>query len=324
MNSNEKKHARKELSEKSALTLLIVIAFVWGAGFFVTDVALRTFTTFQILTVRFLIGSSILSIVFKDKLKTFSRVDIIGGIVSGFLLAISFGIQVYGQYYSTPSVSAFITVAYVVLIPIFAKFIFKKSISKSVVFSAILIFAGIFVLTLGTFNVNTVARNMNLGIFLTAICAVTYAFEVLAVDYYCNSGKFQADPTNLTISMLWTAFFVSLFFQLISMFVFNEKATFTDTNETIKSVISVIFLGVFSTAFAFLGQNFAQKYTSASKVAIILSLESVFGAILSAIVLKEKFNLTMIIGFVIVFCAVLITELSSTNNNGGDKDNEND
>lgn len=324
MNSNKKEHQKKGLSEKSALSLLILIAFVWGAGFFVTDIALRTFTTFQILTVRFLIGSIILSIVFRDRFKTFSRVDVVGGIVSGILLAISFGIQVYGQYYSTPSVSAFITVAYVVLIPIFAKFIFKKSISKSVVFSAILIFIGIFVLTLGTFNVDTVARNMNLGIFLTSICAVTYAFEVLAVDYYCNSGKFQADPTNLTICMLWTAFFVSLFFQLISMFVFHEKATFIGTNETIKSVISIIFLGVFSTAFAFLGQNFAQKYTSASKVAIILSLESVFGAILSAIVLHEKFNLTMIIGFIIVFCAVLITELSSTSNNGDDKDNEND
>lgn len=298
----------KPLSEHMAVLLLLTVSFIWGAGFFITDIALRSFSTFQILTIRFLIGSIVLSLIFKDRLKTFSRVDIIGGIVSGTLLAISFGVQVYGQYYSTPSISAFITVAYVVLIPIFAKFIFKKEIPPSVAFSAGLIFIGIIIITLGTSNVSSSAINMKLGIFLTSICAVTYAFQVLAVDFYSNGKVHQADPINLTICMLYTAFIVSLILATISYSINDE--TIVIGKDTIPSLLSILFLGLFSTAFAFLGQNYAQKYTSASKVAILLSLESVFGALLSGIVLKEKFTPLMIIGFFVVFCAVLITELS--------------
>ncbi len=295
-------------SERKALLLLLLVSFVWGAGFFLTDIALRGFTTFQILTIRFFIGAVILSIAFKSKLNLISKFEIKAGIYSGALLAVAFAIQVYGQYYSTPAISAFITVSYVVMVPIFSKIIFKKSISKSVVLSAILILIGILVITLGTFNKDSEAINMILGIVLTGICAVAYTFQVLIVDYYSHSKVHNIHPTHLTICMIWTAFFVSLMFAIFSFFVFDEKIVYS--SDTLNAFISIIFLGMFSTAFAFLAQNFAQKHASASKVAIILSLESVFGAFLSALVLKESFNVLMIIGFVIVFMAVIITELS--------------
>lgn len=300
----------KGLSEKSALLLLLVISFIWGAGFLTTDLALRNFSTFQTLAIRFLIGAITLTIIFRKRLKTFSKYDIIGGIISGILLALSFGVQVYGQYFSTPSISAFITVTYVVLVPIFGRIFFKTKISKRILFCTVLILIGIVLIGIGAFNISTPAINMPLGILLTIACAFGYAFQVLVVDYYCNNEKFNADPVNLTVSMIWSSFFVSLILAIISYNVFDEKIII-DSDFTL-SVLSVIFLGLFSTAFAFLGQNYAQKYTDATKTAIILSLESVFGALLSAVFLNEKFTPFMILGFFIVFCAVLITQISPT------------
>lgn len=298
-----------QLSEKKALLLLLVVSFVWGAGFFITDLALRGFTTFQLLTIRFFIGSLILSTIFRDKLRHIRKIEIKAGVVAGLLLAIAFAIQVYGQYYSTPSISAFVTVVYVVLVPIFSKYLFHKPIGKSVAFSAILILIGILIITIGTFNKNIEAINMALGIFLTLICAVCYAFQVLSVDYYSHNKSYNIDPINLTVCMLITAFFVSLGFAIFSHFVFNESLVLS--SDTLLAFICTIFLGMFSTAFAFLGQNYAQKHAQASKVAIILSLESVFGALLSSLVLNEKFNPIMITGFIVVFIAVIFTELSS-------------
>ncbi len=302
----------KQFSERKALTLLLLVSFVWGAGFFLTDIALRGFSTFQILTIRFFIGSMILTLAFKKNLQHITKIEIKAGILSGSLLAVSFAIQVYGQYYSTAAISAFITVAYVVLVPIFSKFIFKKTINKSVVFSAILILFGILLITLGSVNKEGNAINMPLGIILTGICAVTYAFQVLIVEYYSHKKEYNIMPSHLTICMIWSAFFVSLMFTIIARFAFNERFVYSE--HTMEAFVSIIFLGMFSTAFAFLAQNFAQKHAQASKVAIILSLESVFGALLSGIFLHERFTLLMIMGFVVVFIAVILTELSPSSN----------
>ncbi len=300
----------KPFSERKALLLLLLVSFIWGAGFFITDIALRGFTSLQVVTLRFLFGALTLSIIFHKHFKTITKEEVFAGIVSGFFLCIAFAIQVYGQYFSTPSISAFLTVTYVVLVPIFSKLIFKKDISKSVIMSAFLVLIGILVITLGTFRGDTDAINMPLGIILTIICAFGWTFQVLAIEYFSHSEKYSIHPSNLTISMLWSAFVFSVIFNIISFIMFGESFEYSE--YTINALLSIIFLGIFSTAFAFLIQNFAQQHAAASKVAIILSLESVFGALLSNIFLGEQFNVLMIIGFAIVFIAVLLTELSPT------------
>ncbi len=300
----------KPFSERKALLLLLLVSFIWGAGFFITDIALRGFSSLQVVTLRFLVGATTLSIIFKNHFKTITKQEIFAGIISGFFLCIAFAIQVYGQYFSTPSISAFLTVTYVVLVPIFSRFVFKKDISKSVILSAFLILIGIMVITLGTFKGNVSAINMPLGIMLTIICAFGWTFQVLSIDYFSHSEKYTVHPSNLTICMLWFAFIFSVIFNIISFFAFGERFVYSE--DTLIAIISIIFLGMFSTAFAFLTQNFAQQHAAASKVAIILSLESVFGALLSNIFLGEQFNILMLTGFAIVFIAVILTELSPT------------
>lgn len=71
---------------------------------------------------------------------------------------------------------------------------------------------------------------------------------------------------------------------------------------------SILYLVIFSTMLCFIIQNIAQKYTTASHAAIILSLESVFGSILSIIIFKDKFSLNMILGCLLIFIAIIITE----------------
>ncbi len=297
----------RNISERKALLLLLLVSFIWGAGFFITDIALRGFSSLQVVSLRFLVGAIVLSLVFIKNLKYITKTEIIAGIVSGFFLCLAFAFQVYGQYYSTPSISAFITVTYVILVPIFSKLIFKHEVNKTVFFSSILVLIGILVITLGSFKGTTSALNMTLGIFLTIICAFGWAFQVLAIEYF--SKKYEAiHPSNLTICMLWSALLFSIVFNIFSYIVFNER--FIYSQYTNMAILAIIFLGMLSTAFAFLIQNFAQKHATASKVAIILSLESVFGALLSNIFLGETFNLIMILGFILVFISVLLTELS--------------
>jgi drug/metabolite transporter (DMT)-like permease len=71
----------------------------------------------------------------------------------------------------------------------------------------------------------------------------------------------------------------------------------------------VVYLAVFSTTVAFLLQTLAQKYTNAVRTAVILSAESVFGALFSVWLLQERLTVRSVIGSLLVFGAILIAEI---------------
>ncbi|MFB9978108.1 DMT family transporter [Mesorhizobium kowhaii] len=69
-------------------------------------------------------------------------------------------------------------------------------------------------------------------------------------------------------------------------------------------------LGIFSTAGAFGIQTIAQRFTSASHAAVIVSAESVFGAIGSAMFLDERLSSVGALGAAIVLGAIILLSLS--------------
>lgn len=79
-------------------------------------------------------------------------------------------------------------------------------------------------------------------------------------------------------------------------------------NVSGAGLANAIYLGVFCTFLAFLGQTVAQKYTSSTHTAIILSLESVFGSILAIMILGNNFTAIMFIGSFVIFMGILTAE----------------
>ena len=57
-----------------------------------------------------------------------------------------------------------------------------------------------------------------------------------------------------------------------------------------------------------MAQIFGQKYTTTNQASLILSLEAVFGTLFSVILGDEKMTAGLIIGFIIIFIAMMITE----------------
>jgi drug/metabolite transporter (DMT)-like permease len=70
-------------------------------------------------------------------------------------------------------------------------------------------------------------------------------------------------------------------------------------------------LGIFTTAAAFGLQTCAQRYTSASTAAVIVSAESIFGAIGAYFVLQERPTPTAFLGAAMIFIAILVVAASS-------------
>lgn len=269
---------------------LLFVAIVWGGGFIAVKGALDNVTPFYMMAMRFGIATILMSIIFFKKLKHITVNDIkYGGLVGTFLF-LGFATQTVGMKYTTAGKNAFLTGTNVVIVPFLYWVISKKRPDIYSIFGAVLSLMGIGLLTLnGSFSIGY-------GDKLTLMCAVFFACHIVFVGFYIE----KTDALVLTIVQMGMGFILSLGAALLF-----EPAM---PPLTSKSIIAVGYLAIFSTMIAFIIQNVAQKYTSSTHAAIILCMESVFGCLLSVLVLNEEFTIKMILGCTIIFLAIITAE----------------
>ena len=66
--------------------------------------------------------------------------------------------------------------------------------------------------------------------------------------------------------------------------------------------------GILCTGVYFVLQSVGQRYTSASKTALIITTESIFAAVISAVLYGERLTLRGYVGCILIFGAVLLAE----------------
>lgn len=285
------------MKQKSKRTLLAELALlfttlIWGGGFVAVKDALNSITPLYMMAVRFLFASILMGLIFFKTIGQTTKKDILHGSIVGIFLFSGFATQTIGLQYTTVGKQAFLTATYVVIIPFLVWMLEKKRPDIYSIISTILALSGIGFLNL----TDGFQLSMNFGDWLTLICAVFFAAHIVAISHFAK----KTNPVILSVTqMLFTGIL-----SLISALLFEPK--FTGISK--GGFISIFYLVVFSTMIAFLVQNVAQKYAHPNHVGIILCLESVFGAILSVILLGEVFTSHMILGCMIIFAAIVISE----------------
>lgn len=271
---------------------LALTAFIWGSGFIGVSISLSGgLTPLQILTIRFFIGAVLIGVIFFKEIKNnITKEAIISGSIIGLFLFIAFAFQTFGMAYTTASKNAFLTAINVVIVPFIGFILYKRPLDKYGIISSIIAILGIGILSLEA------DFSINLGDFLTIICAFGFAFHIFFTGEFVK----KHNPVVLTVVQFSVATILSLVVQIL----FNEVRI----NAEMSSIIGVLYLGIFSTTIAFLLQTICQKDVSETKSAIILALESVFGTILSVIILHEVLTVRMVIGCLIIFSAIIISE----------------
>ncbi len=269
---------------------LLLVAIIWGSGFVVTKSTLDHITPYYMLSYRFMISFLLMGIVFFKRFKKAKLEDFKAGFLIGIFLFGGFATQTVGLNYTTVGKQAFITATNVVMVPFIYWGISKKKPGIYEVVSALLCFIGIGILSFEN------SLRMGYGEFLTLICAMFFALHISAIGYYSK----KHDPVVLSIIQMLVAGILSIIFALI----FEPKAS----NISNEAISSILYLSIFSTLIAFLLQNVAQKYTTSTHTAIILSLEAVFGGLMSLIFLKEPFTTKFLIGCIAIFISIITTE----------------
>lgn len=283
------KNTDKKKSFLADMSLLLV-AIVWGGGFIAVKGALDNITPFYIMSMRFGISVIIMLLVFHKKIKHITKTDLIAGTLVGLLLFLGFAAQTIGMKYTTAGKNAFLTGTNVVIVPFLYWVISKKKPDSYSLVSAFLCFLGIGMLTLDG------GINIGLGDSLTLLCAVFFAAHIVSVGFFTE----KVDAISLVIIQLGAA----AVFSIIAALIYEPIPQALNSN----TMFAIGYLAIFSTMIAFIIQNVAQKYTTSTHAAIILCLESVFGSILSVIILSEIFTSKMILGSLTILIAIITTE----------------
>lgn len=269
---------------------LVVTTLIWGTSFVILKETLDELPTLYVLAWRFT-GAAILLLVFG--IKDIKKIDleyIKGGIIMGTVLFLAYTIQTYGLYYTTPGKNAFLTTTYCVLTPFIYWLTAKKKPGICNFIAAVICLIGVGFVSLDR------DLSVNIGDMLTLCCGLFFAIHIVATAKYINGRSVRA----LTMIQFATAAVLCWIFALLTDPVPTQVST--------ETIWRIVYLSVMCTAVCFVLQTYGQKYTPPSSTAVFMTLESVFGTIFSVIFYHEQLSIKVLIGFALIFTAVLIAE----------------
>lgn len=280
---------------------LVTAVLIWGSAFIAQSVGMDkigpfTFLTFRnVLAIPFLI---LLATVFdlgrcsiKESFAKWKNPRLWkAGIICGLGLFCGSGLQQMGLVYSDAGKAGFITAMYIVLVPILGCFVKRrppKNAAVSVVFAVI----GLYLLScVGVTKINR-------GDLLLMGCALGFAVQILCVDLLA------ADLDGFRLNCVQAMVVLPL--SAICTFA-AEQVNLADVGSAIGAIA---YAGILSTGIAFSLQIIGQKYLEPTAASIIMSMESVVAVICGALILKETMTVWEMSGCVLMFAAVIISQL---------------
>lgn len=266
-------------------------AMIWGSSFFIMKGAVTELPPNMLMAARLSVSFVLLSLFSYKSYRNFDRKHLAVGVFIGVIITIAACFQNYGLMDTTPGKNAFLTAVYCVIVP-FIYWITDRKLPDKYSFSA----AFICIVGIGLISLDS-NLSIRTGDLLTLCCGVFYALQIVALS------KFSHNKDMMLLTLIEFATSALLLWSLGLL-----------TGESLKgfrpgNLFPVLYLSVFPTLVATLLQNVGQKYAGdPTAAAVLLSLESVFGVLFSVIFYGEELNIQILIGFLLVFMAVITSE----------------
>ena len=188
--------------------------------------------------------------------------------------------------------AGFITVMYVVIVPVIGLF-FKKKVGLPTWLAVAIAPIGLYFLCIE--NGFTLAY----ADILLLICAFIFSIHISVIDHFSP----KADGVLMSSVQFFTAGMLSF----VCMLIFEAEYIVVIPSAWIE----ILYLGIMSSGVAYTLQIIGQKNTNPTVASILLSLESVFAMICGAVFSGTMPDTKKILGAVIIFVAVILAQLPS-------------
>lgn len=281
--------------------LLLFATVIWGAAFVAQSVGMDHIGPFTFQTVRCLLAVlglipviAIFDIFKKDGKTFFSRwADKklwLTGILCGIPLFLACNLQQMGLVDVDAGKSGFLTAMYIVFVPLIGIFLKKKP--------SILVPVSVFLAVAGLYFLSCMGvKGINLGDLYLLGCAVMFAVQITFVDLFAqNLDALRLNAIQALICAMLSGI----------VMVFTEQPTWQSIADC---AVPLCYTGFLSMGMGYALQIIGQKHVESTVASLIMSLESVFAVVFGAMILKETMTGWEILGCVLVFAAVVLSQI---------------
>jgi drug/metabolite transporter (DMT)-like permease len=281
--------ARHQLQLRLAPWALLTVSAAWGFSFVVMKDAIQRQSVNNFLFTRFTLAVIVMILIRPQVIKHFNKDLLQRGGLAGIFLGLGYIAQTLGLERTGAAITGFVTGLYVVLTPVIAAIVLKEKISKFTWYCIALATFGLGLLSIRGFSVGV-------GEMFVLASAFLFAAHIIALSKW-SSGR---DVYAMTVIQLTMCAILAGLASAIEGYSLPP-----DTG--VWSV--VIFTAVFATAVAFIVQTWSQAHMSATKVAVILTMEVVFAAVFAIVLGGERLTIQTAIGGVLVVVAMYLIVL---------------
>lgn len=293
--------------------LLVLTALIWGLGFVAQRLGADHMGALSFNAVRFAIGAvSLLPLIWwlsRQRRRRAAapavypeppagevvtpaarpaRSPWLPGLVVGLVLFTAAGLQQVGIADSTAGKAAFITGLYLLLVPLLGLALGSR-VSPAVWVGVALALPGLWLLSV------TGGVTIATGDLLVLVSAVFWAVHILVIDHYLRT----VDPLQLSAVQFASCALLSAGAALLL-----EPEPFGGMGPALTAIL---YSGLVAVGVAYTLQVVAQRHARPSHAALLLSLETVFGALGGWLLLGEVMTGRMLLGATLMMAGILVS-----------------
>lgn len=273
-----------------AVLALLGVGFVWGAAFVLMKDAIVLQPYMDFLATRFTIAAIAMILLRPVVSLRFEAGDIRYGALIGVVLAFGYITQTIGLDMTTAATSGFLTGLYVVFTPLIAWLFTRQKVSGKVALGVLFSIVG-----MGIFSGAANSTEFQVGQIWLVVCAVLYAVHILLLGHY---GKTRNSYRFAMLQIVFVAL-VTWGFALVDGY---------QPPPNFEVWFAVLFTALLSTVLAFWIQTWAQTLLDPARVALLITSEVIFTALLAIGLGQEPLTLAIVVGGGMMLTAMLIVE----------------
>lgn len=269
---------------------VLIVAFIWGATNVVIRDTLSGITPFWFCALRFIFAFATVTLLFGKRAALLpKRIWAVGSVIGAIFIS-AYLVGAVALLYTTAGNQSFIISMSVVFVPLLVWFFTKK-------FPGWYVMAAVFLCTAGMAGLMIdESFSVNIGdalCFVSMMCVTAY---VLLVQKFVG----ETDPYGFAC---WQSF-GGMVAALATALIFEPMPRTLATPVW----IAIIYAATIGFALTLVLQTVAQKYTTATHTAILLSTSSIFGSLLGVIFLDEPMTWRVFTSSALILLGVLTVE----------------
>lgn len=285
--------------ELKASIMLFATAIIWGLAFVAQAAGMEHLGPLSFTASRCFVAVVFLYLTYKFfMMKSASyreekfdmKRTLVGGSICGLVFTIAINLQQVSLIYTTAAKASFLTALYIVFIPVIGLF-FGRRPSVKIILCIFLAMVGTYLLSIKG------GLKINRGDLIVILSALVFAIHILLLTKYSTN-------TNAVLVSL-VQFAVCGVISLAGALVLEDISM----EAILKSQVTILYVGILSSGVGFTIQLMALKDLEPVVASMICSLESVFGALFSWLILSQEMTEREIFGAIIIFLATIFAQV---------------